>query len=270
MGNGAQVIIGDGLANQTAAHGQHLDVNLGALLDGVCQAEGDVKVRAGGKQAVLCPDGCLIGFHLLGGCHSNVCAAGNHPGADADALGENHRALGSALPQGTGEVAVSQRQDVGQRDDVGGMAVINHAVCAVGSGLADAVVHKVAGELAGRLGTLGQTPDDAPAVALVIDFDNADAVNRVRLHVAEELAGAGGDEILTGQIVGLNAHIDPLAGLSVKVGAAGSDVLLGHTVGQVAAVALVPALQPAIVAHTDKALHAGNFIDCRHCYCSFI
>ena len=65
MGYGAQVIIGDGLANQTAAHAQHLDVNPGAQLDGVCQAEGDVKVRAGGKQAVLCPYGCLLGFQLV-------------------------------------------------------------------------------------------------------------------------------------------------------------------------------------------------------------
>ena len=148
--------------------------------------------------------------------------------------------------------------------------VVDNAVCAIGGSLADAVVHKVAGELAGRLCAALQAPDDAPAVALVVDLHNADAVDRVRLDVAEELAGAGGDEVLTGQIIGLHAHVDPLARLGVEVGTAGGDVLPGHAVGQVAAVALVPALQPAIVAHTDKALDAGNFINRRHNFCSFI
>ena len=104
--------------------------------------------------------------------------------ADANALGENDGALGSALPQGAGEVTVRQRQDVGQRNDVGGVAVINNAVRAVGSGLADAVVHEMAGELGRRASAVGQTPDDAPAVALVVDLHNADAVDRVRLNVA--------------------------------------------------------------------------------------
>ena len=56
VGDGAQVIVGDGLADQAAAHGQDLDVDLGTLFNRVGEAEGDVKVRAGGKQAVLCPE----------------------------------------------------------------------------------------------------------------------------------------------------------------------------------------------------------------------
>ena len=56
-GDGAQVVIGDCLADQAAAHGQHLDVDLGALFNGVGQTECDVKIRARGKQAVLRPDG---------------------------------------------------------------------------------------------------------------------------------------------------------------------------------------------------------------------
>ena len=35
VGNGAQVIVGDGLSDDAAAHAQHLDVDLGTLLDGV-------------------------------------------------------------------------------------------------------------------------------------------------------------------------------------------------------------------------------------------
>ena len=60
VSNGAQVVVGDGLPDDAAAHGEHLDVNFCALFDGVGQTEGDVKVRAGGKQTVLCPDGGLM------------------------------------------------------------------------------------------------------------------------------------------------------------------------------------------------------------------
>ena len=73
-GNGAQVVVGDGLPDDAAAYGEHLDVNFRALFDGVGQTEGDVKVRAGGKQTVLCPDGGLISSVLYPawcGAHSS-------------------------------------------------------------------------------------------------------------------------------------------------------------------------------------------------------
>lgn len=60
VGNGTEVVVGDGLPDDAAAHGEHLDVNFCALFNGVDQTKGDVKVRAGGKQTVLCPDGSLI------------------------------------------------------------------------------------------------------------------------------------------------------------------------------------------------------------------
>ena len=59
MRNRAQVVVRDGLADFALTRGQHLDVDFSALLDGVRQTERDVKVRAGGKQTVLCPD-CLL------------------------------------------------------------------------------------------------------------------------------------------------------------------------------------------------------------------
>lgn len=73
-GNGAQVVVGDGLPDDAAAHGEHLDVNFSTLFDGVGQTEGDVKVRAGSKQTVLCPDGGLISSVLYPawcGAHSS-------------------------------------------------------------------------------------------------------------------------------------------------------------------------------------------------------
>jgi hypothetical protein len=158
---------------------------------------------------VLCPDRRLIVLHQFAGSNGNICPAGHHPRADTHALWEHYRALGGALPQGTGEIPVGQGQDVGQGNDVGGVAVVGDTVCAIGGSLADAVVHKVAGELAGRLCTALQAPDDAPAVALFVDLHDADAVHGIRLHVAEELARAGGGEILPGQIICLHAHVHP-------------------------------------------------------------
>ena len=207
---------------------------------------------------MLCPDGGLISFHQLTGGHGNVCPAGHHPRADAHALREHHRALGGALPQRTGEVPVGQGQDVGQGNDVGGVAVVDNAVYTISGSLADAVIHKVAGKLGCGLCAVLQAPDDAPAVALVVDLYDADAMDGVRLYVAEELARAGGDEILPGQIIRLHPHVHPLPGLRVKEEAALCHFLFLHAVGQVAAVALVPALQPAIVAHPHKAFDNFN------------
>src|SRR5699024_11900451 len=127
--------------------------------------------------------------------------------------------------------------------DVGGVAVVDDPVGAVRGRLADAVVHEVAGELGCGPGAIGQTPDDAPAVAGGVDLDNADRVDGVGLHIAEEFAGTGGDEVLAGQVIGLDPHLDPLPRGLVKPGAAGGHILPGHAVGQVAAVALVPARQ---------------------------
>ena len=46
MGNGTQVIIGDGLADQASAHGENFDIDLSTLFNRVGEAEGDVKVIA--------------------------------------------------------------------------------------------------------------------------------------------------------------------------------------------------------------------------------
>ena len=87
VGNGTEVVVGDGLPDDAAAHGEHLDVNFCALFNGVDQTKGDVKVRAGGKQTVLCPDGSLIssvlypawcGAHRAGGKPCGTQHRGQH------------------------------------------------------------------------------------------------------------------------------------------------------------------------------------------------
>ncbi len=62
MGNGTQVIIGDGLADQAAAHGENFDIDLSTLFNRVGQAESNIKIGAGSKQTVLCPNGSLVFF----------------------------------------------------------------------------------------------------------------------------------------------------------------------------------------------------------------
>ena len=116
------------------------------------------------------------------------------------------------------------------------------------------MVHEVAGELTSGLGTALQTPDNPPGIALFINLHNTDGMLGVQDHITEELAGTGGEEILTGQVLAGNAHVDPGAGL-LEEGAAGLHLLSLHAVGQIAAVTLVPALEPAVVAHTDIVLY---------------
>ena len=50
------------------------------------------------------------------------------------------------------------------------------------------------------------------------------AVDGIGLDIAEELARAGCDEVLTCEVIGLNAHVYPLTRLGIEVGAAGSDL----------------------------------------------
>lgn len=120
-GNGLQGIIGDGLPNGLSS-GEYLPVNFHALFNSVCQPKGRIEVRAGGKQPMLCPDCRLIGLPLLAGGSGDVRAAGNHSGAHACAFWKHHRTLRGALTQGTGEIPIRQRQNVGQSDSICGMS----------------------------------------------------------------------------------------------------------------------------------------------------
>ena len=218
---------------------------------------------------MLRPDSRLIVLHQLGRRHGNRRAAGNHPRADTDAFREHDRAFRRALPQGAREIAVGQRQNVGHGNHVGGVAVVDDAVRAIRRRLADGVVHEVAGELARRARAACQPPDDAPAVALVVDFDDAHVVFGVEFDVAEVLARTGGDEVLAREVVRLNAHVHPFAGGGAEVGAALRDFLVLHAVGEVAAVALVPALIPAVGAHADVAFDDVQIENAHDCLSSY-
>ena len=236
-------------------------VELGGLVDGVRQAKGGVEVGAGGKESVVRPHDGVVGLHELARGLGDGGATRHHPGHHAHAGGEDHNALGHHLPEATGEVTVGERHDEAHLDDSGGMGVVDHAVGAVGARGGDAVVHVVAGELAGGLGAVEQAPHDAIGVALLVDLDDADVVRRVAFDVAHVLAAACSQEVGACQVLSRHAHLDPLARLGVEERTGRLDILFGHAVGEVAAVALVPALQPAVVAHAGKAAHEGQVLN---------
>lgn len=82
-------------------------------------------------------------------------------------------------------------QNIGQGDQVGGMAVHDHPVFAAGQFDALAVRQEVCRQLGGRDGILRQAPQDMVSRAVAVDLHHAEVSGRVELDVTEEFAGAG-------------------------------------------------------------------------------
>ena len=227
------------------------------------QTKGRVKVGTGGEQAVVSPDDGVVGLHELGASLGDGRATRDHPGHNAHASREDDDTLGHHLPQDAGEGTILQRHDEGHLDDAGGVGVVNHAVGAIGTGGGDAVVHVVALELTGWTGAVGKAPHNAEGVTGLVDLDDADVGVRILKNIAHVLARAGAHKVLASKILAAHAHLDPLAGL-LKERLGLGDLLVGHTVGEVAAVALVPALLKAVIAQATEALDKRQIF---HCHC---
>ena len=232
-------------------------MDLGSLLDGVHQAEGNIKVGTGAEQTVMGPDCCIELLHFFAGSHGDLGAAGNHPLHNAHTVREHNGTLSGCLPQSPGESLCGQGQNIGHSNDIGRMRMINNTALAVSCLDPYRMVHEVAGELAGGLCAAFQAPDDPPGITLIIDLDNADGMLGIQDHITEELAGTGGQEVLACQVFAGDAHADPGAGF-LKERHACFNFLRLHAVGQITAIALMPALKPAIVAHTDIVLNDLN------------
>ena len=140
--------------------------------------------------------------------------------------------------------------------------MVDHPVFPVGCLFPDTVVEKMAGKLAGGTAPLLQAPDNAPGISGLVDLRNAQVVLRCQGNIAEILAAAGGDKKLPFQIVCLDAHVYPLAGGFFKIGAALLHLFRAHAIGQIAAVALVPALVPAVAAQADVILQDFTISNC--------
>ena len=117
-------------------------------------------------------------LHKLACSKGDIRAARHHPLNNAYAAGENHGALGSALPKRPCNILRSKGKHIGKGDNIRGVGVVNNPVLPVCRRLADAVVHKVTRELAGGSAALFKTPNNTVAVARVIDFNNANIVLR--------------------------------------------------------------------------------------------
>ena len=210
------------------------------------------------------PDGGGVLFHKLAGGEGDVCAAGHHPRHHAHALREHDRTLGGGFPQCAREVPGRQRQDVGQRYKVRRVRVVDDSAVPARRGGADTVVHVMTRKLTGGSRPALEPPDYAPARTRGVYLHYAHRVLGVGLNVAEILAAARGDEIFPRERPVSHAHAHPLAGGAEKRRALG-NFFGPQTVSEVAAVALVPALEPAVAAHADESPH-GFYIENAHIY----
>ena len=86
---------------------------------------------------------------------------------------------------------------------------------------------------------------------------------RILQDITHILARAGAHEVLAGKILATHAHLDPLARLLKERFGLG-DLVVGHAVGKVAAVALMPALPKAVIAQAAEALDKRQIF---HCHC---
>ena len=82
---------------------------------------------------------------------------------------------------------------------------------------------------------------------------------------AEEFAAAGREEVFPGEVFARHAHVHPRTRHIIEEWPHLLYLRLRQAIGHVAAVALVPALMPAVVDHADVALHHRNV---QHAHCS--
>ena len=139
--------------------------------------------------------------------------------------------------------------------------MVDHAAFVVGGLHTHGMVHEVRGEFGCGLAAIGKAPYDAPRIASFVDLYDADVVGRVAHDVAHVAARTRGKEVSTTQAVGLNAHVHPNAGLFVEERTRLLNFLFLHAVGEVAAVAFVPTLLPAVVAQAAEAAHECQLLN---------
>ena len=94
-------------------------------------------------------------LHLLCGRLADFVRAGHHPRQNANAIREYHQTLGAAFPQLASEDRGVVFKYIGEGDQVGGVAVHDHPIFAVGGFNALAVGEKVRREFGCRDGFVG-------------------------------------------------------------------------------------------------------------------
>ena len=216
------------------------------------QTEGQVKIKAGGEHAVVCPDSKIIFLHQLARGNGDLSASRNHPRNDTDSGREYYGALGCHLPEFAGKYFIFQRQNKGKRDHVGGMCMVHNAVSFVLK-FFYLQVHQMARKLWGRTSSVDETPDDAVIFTFFIQLNHTDAVFRFDCDISEIFSASGYQEILSRKIWNGGSDRIPLSGLKIFFYL--FNLFRFHTVRKVSAVSLMPSLLPAIICHTDKAFY---------------
>ncbi len=102
------------------------------------------------------------------------------------------------------------------------------------------MAHQVGRQLAGELAAVGIAPEELGILAVSGDTEQAKVARGIILHVLEILAGAGHEEVHTGEARSGKARRDHAQHL-VDVDILG-NVLFVETQADVAAVALIPAV----------------------------
>ena len=206
------------------------------------------------------PDDGRVLPHALSGCLGDVGASRHLPLDEAQTLRDEHDALRHRAPQRTCDGAGAAGEHHGEGNDVGWVRVVEDAGAVVCRLRAHSMDEDVTRQLARGCSAVGETPDDAVAVALRADLDDADALGKGALDEAQVLAGAGDSKELACHLRAGNAKLHP-GGVCLEGRAAGLYVIGFEAVGDVAAVGLVPTHLPTLGAEVCQPAHELHALD---------
>ena len=92
----AELVVVDGVDSGKVS-GEHIE--LCSLLNGFDKTERLVNILAASVNAVETPNNKTELLHLLSGSHTDLVGAAEHPGKNADTVGESYHTFGAHLPE---------------------------------------------------------------------------------------------------------------------------------------------------------------------------
>ena len=128
--------------------------------------------------------------------------------------------------------------------------MVDDVVLAVCNLFFHTVVHQVRGELARRRTAVIHSPHNTVVLALFINFRKGDIILRRYTDIAQKFSAPCCNKKFTRQI--FDGHADGLPLPRYKTGTHDIDFFRPYTVGQIAPVALMPALSVSIIRQADK------------------
>ena len=181
-----------------------LEPKLSALLNSLDKTEGLVIGLACAVDTVLRPNNDSVILHLFSGGLADSVVSADHPGKNADTVGEYYDALGAGAPDGAGKVLIIERMNVSHSDNICRVGMHNDAVLGV---LLEPchVRHEVSGKLACELTAVGIAPEKLCNVAGLAYADNSEVGCGIVVYVLEVLTGTGNEENLADEIGSLEA-----------------------------------------------------------------